>query len=168
MHIFLCYYFANCHIIMPNERPPFYLQLPSEVDPAEARRIRMAIPSWETVDQSLKIRTHNDQHLRILYQRHGTVLKEYYEAQYDVVSKKGSDRLNDFVEKYGYDTLTQGPKGEFVILPKEQLERQPIFILRTHLKMIRQSLGIERKKPSLGMRKNTRETKRLAKAASKA
>lgn len=117
---------------------------------AETEIRRRALPSWETVEGMLELRTHNNAYLNSLIQNNRPVIKEYYEAELDIASKKGSDRLNAFMEKYDhYRTL----------LPGTRFETEPWYVLNVPFRIVRQSLGLERKRTSKGFAKHIRAEK---------
>jgi hypothetical protein len=74
----------------------------------EARRQFQPVPTWETTSGLLELRTHNFYELDELYQNNRFILKEFYEARYDIAVGRGSTKLNDFMKKY---TLNEKAKS---------------------------------------------------------
>jgi hypothetical protein len=66
----------------------------------EQRRQFHAVPTWETTAQMLEQRTHSFYDLNQMFRDNRFVLKEFYDARYDIAVGKGSTRLNDFTRKY--------------------------------------------------------------------
>lgn len=125
---------------MPHERESINTP-PPVMDPLEAQRIRLAIPSWEEVDGSFRLRAYNSPLRRGFYETHRETVKRYYNAQVDIASGKGTGKLDDFL-------LTT--------------DRLDIRLLRGDFKIIKQILHLERKKPTHGWAKHVRREKSVA------
>lgn len=80
----------------------------------EARRKFQPVPTWETMSGILELRTHNFYDLDELYQKNRFILKEFYEARYDIAVGKGSTRLNEFMKKYTQNEKAKSYNPELI------------------------------------------------------
>lgn len=78
---------------------PQEYQKPTGEDLMEWRRKSFAHPSWETMHGILDIRTSHSERQHRLLEKHGNLLKEYYEAWLRVVTGRGYRALARFNEQ---------------------------------------------------------------------
>ena len=101
-------------------------------EPIETAIRRRALPSWETVDGMLELRTHNNRVHHSLYERYREELKGYYDSVYDSAS--------------GIETQESGP-----VLPRAGLAY--------HFRIIRETVSGQPEKVSKGWAKRVRNEK---------
>lgn len=87
------------------ERPFNKYSLPGRLKPLSERRPAVTLTSWETISKKLELMTHNnhDGDNRKLIRANRALLKEIYEAWYNVAAGKGRERLDELTRKYDTD-----------------------------------------------------------------
>lgn len=93
---------------MPAERPFNRYSLPGRLKPLKERRPEQpstTLPSWETVIGKLDLITRNNQDDsdRKLIRKNRALLKDSYDAWFDVAAGLGRKKLNEFTRKYVTD-----------------------------------------------------------------
>lgn len=67
----------------------------------EAEIKRRAIPSWETVKETIELRTHNNWVHHLLYERYTSELRDYYDTVYNKAAGKEGKEQNSTLPRAG-------------------------------------------------------------------
>ncbi len=90
---------------------------------------QFALPSWEEMSGIFKYTMYNNNHEQYtLYLKHRGVIREFYEAMYDMATGKGTKKRNEFTKNY-----TQDPESE-------KYNPDLIDRLSPHLRLVRDKL----------------------------
>jgi hypothetical protein len=78
--------------------------LPGQLRPLYSQRSyeqpRTTFPSWNGIWEMISLRTHNKPDQKKLVRQNRTLLKEFFDARYDIAVGNGDEKLKKFLEEH--------------------------------------------------------------------